>query len=158
MSKVVLVYGSGGHGEQARRLVEYLSAMHKEVEVVAHVCELDAKEVSEGEILRLPRMMVYGKKNSIFPVAGKSLNSFIRAMIFLGRHKPDVVVSTGPAFSIPVMYASKLIGAKNVYIESWSRFETMSRSAKLSRPVVNTYVVQNKSLARTLGAPYVGRL
>ena len=76
----------------------------------------------------------------------------LRALKILLRERPDVVISTGAEVAIPFSWLGKLLGAKIVYIETWTRVHTRSGTGPLVYPVADLFLVQWPSLLGSYGS------
>lgn len=144
---VLLVYGEGGHRAQMKRLYAQLKPELKArgFEAVG-VCEYE-DSIDEFENYSLPALRdkySWGKSFVMAPVAiFKYLSAIIR---IAGRHKIVGVISTGPGLAIVPSLIFKLLGARIVFVETWSRFETSSLTGRVMYRVADRFYYQNKSL------------
>jgi UDP-N-acetylglucosamine:LPS N-acetylglucosamine transferase len=69
------------------------------------------------------------------------LRNFILAMQVLHREKPELIISTGAGVAVPFMIIGKLLGAKTIFIESITRVEQLSLSARLVLPFLDSLYV-----------------
>ena len=73
------------------------------------------------------------------------------------RERPSVVLTTGADIAVPFAWIGRLLGARVVYVESFTRIETVSLSCKLIKPVANRVYVQWPELLAALpDARFVG--
>ena len=87
------------------------------------------------------------------------IKNIILAIKILKKKKPDVVISTGAGVSVPFIYIAKLLRIKTIYIESLTRINGLSLSAKLVYPVVDHLIVQWPELENRYGkAKFVGQV
>lgn len=68
-------------------------------------------------------------------------NAFV-AWKVLKKEKPDLIISSGAAVSVPFFYLGKLFGAKLIYIEVFDRIDKSTLSGKLVYPIVDKFIVQ----------------
>lgn len=68
-------------------------------------------------------------------------NTFV-AWKVLRKEKPDLIISTGAAVSVPFFYIGKLFGAKLIYIEVFDRIDKPTMSGRMVYPIVDKFVVQ----------------
>lgn len=68
-------------------------------------------------------------------------NTFL-AWKVLRKEKPDLIISSGAAVSVPFFYLGKLFGAKTIYIEVFDRINAPTLSGKLVYPVTDKFIVQ----------------
>jgi beta-1,4-N-acetylglucosaminyltransferase len=73
------------------------------------------------------------------------------------RERPSIVLTTGADIAVPFAWIGRLFGARVVYVESFTRIETVSLSCKLIKPVANRLYVQWPELLAALpDARFVG--
>ena len=56
--------------------------------------------------------------------------------------KPDLIISSGAAVSVPFFYLGKLFGSKLIYIEVFDRIDKPTLSGRLVYPIVDKFIVQ----------------
>ena len=78
----------------------------------------------------------------------------------LYHERPQLMVSTGAEIAIPFFYLAKILGINTIYIESWSRVNTPSATARLIYPVADIFLVQWEGLLKEFGkkASFKGRV
>lgn len=81
----------------------------------------------------------------------KMLRAFAKTFCILVKEKPDVIVSTGSEIAIPAFYIAKLLGIKTIYVESWCRINTPSRTGKIVYPISDVFLVQWPQLLNKYG-------
>jgi beta-1,4-N-acetylglucosaminyltransferase len=75
----------------------------------------------------------------------------------LSATRPRVIVTTGAGIAVPFAWIGRALGARVVYIESFTRIDRASLSCRLIAPVTNRLYVQWPELANRLSAArYVG--
>lgn len=70
------------------------------------------------------------------------LRNFIVAFRVLLRLRPDLVVSTGAAVSIPFFMLARIFGIQTVYIEVYDRIQSRTVSGRICRPLSSAFLVQ----------------
>jgi beta-1,4-N-acetylglucosaminyltransferase len=60
----------------------------------------------------------------------------------LKKEKPDLIISSGAAVSVPFFYLGKIFGAKVIYIEVFDRIDKPTLSGKLVYPIVDKFIVE----------------
>ncbi len=73
-------------------------------------------------------------------------NLFLAFRVLL-KEKPDIIISTGAAVSVPFFYLGRLLRKRTIYIESLSRVSELSLSGKLVYPITSEFIVQWEELA-----------
>ena len=86
------------------------------------------------------------------------IKNLFLAMKVLKREKPDVIISTGAGVGVAFICIGFLMGIKSIYIESVTRVRSLSLTAKLVYPIIDSLLVQWPELAQKYHkARYVGR-
>lgn len=70
------------------------------------------------------------------------VRNFLVAFRVLLRRRPDLVVSTGAAVSIPFFTVARILGIKTVYIEVYDRIDSRTVSGRICRPLSSAFLVQ----------------
>ena len=74
-------------------------------------------------------------------------NAFVSLRV-LCEHKPKVVISTGALATIPVCILGKILGKKVIYIESFARMDSPSKTGKLMYKIADKTVIQWESVQK----------
>lgn len=86
-----------------------------------------------------------------FPT-NRNIRNLIRntylAFKIIRKERPDVIISSGAAVSVPFFYIGKLFGCKTIYIEVFDRIDKSTISGKLVYPVTNVFIVQWEQMKR----------
>jgi UDP-N-acetylglucosamine:LPS N-acetylglucosamine transferase len=87
------------------------------------------------------------------------LRNFVVAARVLRARRPDLVVSTGAAVSIPFFVLARLLGINSVYVEVYDRVSSRTVSGRICRPLASAFLVQWDSQRELYpGSVVVGRL
>lgn len=130
--KVCLVGSSGGHLSHLYMLKPFWK--NKEHFWVTFDKE-DARSLLDGERVF---HCYYPTNRSIKALL---INTRI-ALKVLRNEKPDLIISTGAAVSIPFFYIGKIMGAKLMYIEVFDRINKPTLSGKMVYPITDKFIVQ----------------
>ena len=80
-----------------------------------------------------------------FPT-NRSLKALIKntkiAWKVLRKERPDLIISSGAAVSVPFFYLGKLFGAKLIYVEVFDRIDKPTMSGKMVYPIADKFIVQ----------------
>lgn len=77
----------------------------------------------------------------------------------VSRERPKLLITTGAGVAVPFAWVARLRGARIVYVESVTRIEDLSLSAKLVAPIAERLYVQWPELAEAHPrAVYCGNL
>jgi beta-1,4-N-acetylglucosaminyltransferase len=146
---VLLVCSSGGHLLQ---LVSLRPAWQGLSRAWVTFDKSDARSLLRGERV----IFAHGPTNRNVP---NLLRNLVLAARVLRRARPRVVVTTGAGVAVPFAWLGRLMGAKVVYVESFTRIGGPSLSLRLIRPVAGRLYVQWPELAARLrGARHVGNV
>ncbi|MBI3335333.1 MAG: polysaccharide biosynthesis protein [Candidatus Portnoybacteria bacterium] len=107
------------------------------------------------------------KDYKIYSVNNPQRNPFkfilhsIVSLRILAKEKPDVVITNGAGLVVPICFLSKfLFKSKIVFIESFSRIDTPSKTGKIIFKIADLFIVQWADLQKFYGskAVYGGQL
>jgi UDP-N-acetylglucosamine:LPS N-acetylglucosamine transferase len=154
---VLLVYGSGGHAAQMKRLVDGIKARKIDLSFVA-IAETDRAIVDTVQQYSVPPLR--SKYRRIFPHSARSWLTVIGlTALAVRRYRILSMISTGPGIAIPAALVCCALGKPVVHFETWSRFRTRSLAGKVLYRVASRFYVQNKEqLSLYPEASFNGRL
>jgi len=110
----------------------------------------DTRTLLEDETV----VFAYGPTTRNLPNLARNLRL---ALKLVRSARPRVIVTTGAGIAVPFAWIGRLLGARVVYIESFTRIESPSLSGRLIAPVTDRLYVQWPELARKLRrARYAG--
>lgn len=144
---ILFVYGVGGHEAQMSRLYNKLCPF----------IHLDYKNITFSDSRRAPSwsnhhytsVEVRSKHSLIETLVSFA---FVRVFVELVRisrsYKICVVVSSGPGISVLSALFFRVLGAKVVHVETWSRFETYSFTGRIMYYISDKFYVQNRPLMK----------
>jgi len=162
--RILVVLGAGGHTRQMLRLVELLGPDFDYAYVVP-----DYDQVSETKIripgpvyrIKQPREKKQGHTDGPLQVMWKMPGALKTAWNILGEVQPDLIIGAGPSLQIPIAVAAKLRGIPHIFIETASKIEFLSFTARIIYRfrLYDRFYVQWESLAEMYPrARYAGRL
>lgn len=136
--KVLLVCSSGGHFKALYQLHPFWGARERQW-VTFRTIQTEAQ--LGGETV-----------DWAWSPTNRNLPNLIRNMRLawkiLRRDRPDLVISTGAGVAVPFLMLGKLLGSRTIFIESITRVNDLSLSAKLSLPFLNVLYVHWGQLQR----------
>jgi beta-1,4-N-acetylglucosaminyltransferase len=146
---VLLVYGSGGHREQMVRLHRLLKPEFETRNYrIVGLCE-DGHSIDEFDNYTVPVIRnKYSRLKSMLAAPFRLMFNLIIVVKILVQEEIVAIVSTGPGLAVIPAVVFKLAGARIVYVETWSRFETKSVSGILMYKLSDRFFYQNKSLGK----------
>lgn len=143
--RICLAASSGGHLRQLLDLQPFWEA--HDVHFVTEDTPL-AKSLLPAHRVHLVAHFRLGqlRTHRLPRVASAVARNCVAAWRTVRDEKPNLVVSTGAGSVFPAILFAKMRGAKFVLIESFARFESPSRFARLGRRFADVVIVQSASL------------
>ncbi len=138
--KIALVCTQGGHLTETLQVMEAFEG--NEVFFVTHYSPRDE------ELHRIAPAYFcanIGERPLVF------LRTFGWALRLLLRERPQVIFSTGSEIALPFFFWGKVMGIKTIFLESWCRVYSLSRTGKLAYPLVDEFWVQWPQLLEACG-------
>ncbi|MBD2666008.1 glucosyltransferase [Richelia sinica FACHB-800] len=130
--KFLLVCSSGGH-------FKALQQLHPFWENQERLWVTFRTATTEAELTEEKVFWAYSPTNRNFPNFCRNL---LLAWQVIRKNRPDVIISTGAGVAVPFLILGKLFGKKTIFIESITRINTLSLSAKLTLPFLSILYVQ----------------
>lgn len=158
--QILLVYGSGGHNEQMKRLYNKLLVKNNNLEFIS-ICDNDVKNKLTTKVYTITSVT---DKFSYINLALKLPLKIISIVKVLNQIKNeneiDYIISSGPGIAIIVSLFFKFFTkTKIIHIETWSRFYSKSLTGRFMYYIANDFFVQNQELLKLYpNAKYKGRL
>ena len=134
--KLLLISSTGGHFNALCQLAPFWS-QHDRTWVTFK--SATTEQFLAEESVR----WAFGPTNRNIPNLLRNLKLAV-SVIFGSR--PDMVVSTGAGVAVPFIVLAKLLGIRTVFIESFTRVDDLSLSAKLVLPFIDKLYVQWEEL------------
>jgi UDP-N-acetylglucosamine:LPS N-acetylglucosamine transferase len=76
------------------------------------------------------------------------LRNALLALRVLRHERPELIIATGAGVAVPFLILGRLLGARTVYVESITRIESLSLTARLSLPFLSVLYVHWPQLQR----------
>lgn len=162
--EILLVYGSGGHNEQMKRLHKSLKALSQNQNqnlTFISLCDDDVKYiVTEKKYIVQSVTNKFSYFMLLLKLPLKLINILKVLNIIKKENNITSVISTGPGLSIIAsLYFKIFMKVKIIHIETWSRFYSKSLTGRFMYYIADDFFVQNKELLNTYPkASYKGRL
>lgn len=98
------------------------------------------------------KYMVYCSRKYKFTYYFKEFVNLIRALHYLIKYNPDVIVTTGTHTAVPTCVIAKWVKKKIIYIESFAKNTTPTKSAEYiqKKKIADTLVVQWETMKGVL--------
>jgi beta-1,4-N-acetylglucosaminyltransferase len=129
---VMLVASSGGHLLQLLALSDAWEGLPR---IWISNDKRDARSLLAGE----DAIFLSGPSSRNIPSLLRNLRVAVRV---IAARRPGVVLTTGADIAVPFAWIGRLFGARVIYVESFTRIETVSLSCRLIAPVASRIYVQ----------------
>jgi beta-1,4-N-acetylglucosaminyltransferase len=129
---VLLVCSSGGHFKGLQQLHPFWDNQER-------FWVTFKTATTEAELTGEKVYWAYSPTNRNFPNLFRNL---LLSWQLIRKIRPNVIISTGAGVAVPFLILGKLLGSKTVFIESVTRVNTLSLSAKLVLPFLSVLYVQ----------------
>jgi UDP-N-acetylglucosamine:LPS N-acetylglucosamine transferase len=142
---VFLFYGEGGHKTEMKALLSRLNNLREDVNYIGLV---EGKGVI-GKIKNyhlIPMRSKYNKLFTLFLIPCCLFYNTLKVLFLLMKYRPRGIISTGPGSVFFPAVICKILGKKIVYVETCTRFNTKSLTAKFMYRLANKFYVQNTEL------------
>lgn len=136
--KLCFAASSGGHFEQ----IAMLKPLMEKYDSFVVTEETAYKAVIKGQ--KMYYMHQVNRREKLMPL-WMVVNSFRSLKVFL-IEKPDMVITTGVLAMIPLCILSKLFGKKLIYIESFAKVSSPTKTGKLLYKYADQFYVQWESM------------
>lgn len=162
--RLLIVLGAGGHTKQMLRLVDLLGPEYDYCYVVPDYDVISETKIRiPGPVYRIkqPREKKLGRTDGPLTVLRKMPGAMKTAWGILGDARPDAVIGAGPSLQIPIAIAAKARGVPHIFIETASKIEFLSFTARLvyKYRLYDRFYVQWEHLTESYPrARYAGRL
>jgi UDP-N-acetylglucosamine:LPS N-acetylglucosamine transferase len=127
--KLMVTLAGGGFLLEAQSLIRRLGADYDYCYITSEDCMIPA-ELSGAEIYRMRPFALLAE-----PHLWQRIPAFIRALFqahqALSKTRPDCIICVGSAMAVPMGIAAKILKIRLVYVESITRYERPSLTARL---------------------------
>lgn len=146
MKKIMAVASEGGHWKQLCRLVPFFSEYD-----VTYVTTNNKETSPNGE-------KIYFVNDSNKDKKIKMIVMFIRAFFVFLKVWPSVVITTGAAPGLAMVFYAKIFKRKSIWIDSIANANELSLSGKIAKRFATHTLSQWEDVARKEGVLHKGRL
>lgn len=156
-TKVLLVYGEGGHEAQMNRLATGLSVVSPQ-DFIALTDSYKHYDWCDNYFL-VNEVRDKHRRQWFAPIF--NISRIINQLFTIRRQfKVVTVISSGPGVSFVAALFFKLFGgARVIHVETWSRFYSRSLTGRMMYWIADIFYIQNRELASLYPkAIYSGRL
>ena len=162
-TEILLVYGSGGHNEQMKRLsseITKLCSQNNENILFISLCDEDVLHPITDQVYFVPSVTdKFSYLKLLFKMPLRMIETFNILHKLNKQYDIQYMITTGPGLGVLSALYFKLFGKKVIHIETWSRFYSKSLTGRFMYYLADTFFVQNKELLDLYPkAIYTGRL
>lgn len=134
MKKVLLISSSGGHLTQLKLIKDHISVQKNEYKL-----KIASEKISKNDSIDYKFRQFNRKKiNMLFALV---YNLFLSIKIYF-EFKPDIIISTGAGVVVLPVIVFKLLGSKIIYVESFAKRLSLTKSGSLIYKVADAFYVQ----------------
>lgn len=134
MKKVLLISSSGGHLTQLKLIKDHISVQKNEYKL-----KIASEKISKNDSIDYKLRQFNRKKiNMLFALI---YNLFLSIKIYF-EFKPDIIISTGAGVVVLPVIVFKLLGSKIIYVESFAKRLSLTKSGSLIYKVADAFYVQ----------------
>ena len=134
--KLCLVASSGGHYEQIMKIsklfTKYEGIIVTEKTMINNKADYYFPQVNRKELSCIIKML-------------KIIIISIKILLF---EKPDAIISTGALCCVPLCFLGKVIGKKIIFIESFAKVNTPTKTGKLIYKISDLFIIQWETLRK----------
>lgn len=92
------------------------------------------------------RYLIHGTRKYMLKYIFIELFNVFKSMYYYTIFSPEIIVTTGTHTAVPMCYISKFFGKKVIFIESFAKRTSPTKSGKLVYKIADTFVIQWESL------------
>lgn len=147
--KICFAASSGGHFEQIMMLKPLMEKYS------GFILTEKTKYKTGQNIENTYCIMQINRKEKLFLI--KLLLNFILSFVIYVKEKPDVIISTGVLAMIPMCLIMKFFGKRLIYIESFAKVTSPTKTGKLLYKYADQFYVQWETMKKIYpNAIYLG--
>lgn len=154
--KIAVFVSGGGHLDEALSALESIEGH----EWLLFTYNLKNLREFKHPLFEKVYFLSFFSSRSLMLYASLAAGFFQCLWIFL-HERPQVLISTGSEIAILPFYLGKfLFGTRNIFLETVTRFQVPSATARVIYPASDFFLVQWKDLLKHFGpkAKYAGRI
>lgn len=133
--RICLVASGGGHLMELMKLVPA-------VEEHDFYIVTEKNVASENTIKKYRHHYVLQQERRTWDFPGKFAYNILASLYFLLKERPDYIISTGAGAAYPTCKIGKMLGKKVIFLESFCRLKTPTKTAQMVYPFADHFLVQ----------------
>ncbi|MGX6971788.1 PssD/Cps14F family polysaccharide biosynthesis glycosyltransferase [Vagococcus lutrae] len=141
MEKICFISSSGGHFEQ----LKMLKTLSEDYDIF-YVTEKTEYNLHENSINghKLYLLNQINRKDKFLIL--KLIRVFLKSFLIFKKEQPNIIISTGALSVIPMFLIGKLYNKKLVFIESYAKVNSPTKSGKFLYRITDVFIVQWESM------------
>jgi len=144
-SKILIVCEPGGHFRQIQEIIDIFP-----IDKTLLVTYQTNTTLENYEMHIIENCAPIVTKSTKIDFLKFLLRVFKEAIKLIKEYKPDIILTNGGGgLAVPFSYVGKIFGSKIVFLETVSRVDSKSSSAKIIYPIANKFLIQwEKNLSK----------
>ena len=152
--RVLLISSVGGHLEQLLGLKGVINEFDSYIVTEKNKSTLNLKN-KYSNIFFIP----YLSRKNFLSFVFNFIKGIFCSLGYYFKIKPNVIITTGSGAVMPMCLIGKLFGSKVVFIETFSRIESKTKTGKLAYSFADLFIVQWEELLTIYPkAVYIGHI
>lgn len=135
MKKICLVASGGGHLMELMKLLPAVDGHDFYIVTEKNIA-------SENTIKKYRHHYVLQQERRTWDFPLKFAYNIVASLYFLLKERPDCIISTGAGAAYPTCKIGKMLGKKIIFLESFCRLKTPTKTAKMVYPFADHFLVQ----------------
>lgn len=136
--KVCLISSTGGHFMQLKQLITLASKYDFYIVTEDNEISRSFQKKTGYKIYYLEQQ----ERNNLLKFAIKVLKNMYFSFKYVIKERPDVIISTGAGSTVFTCILGKIVGCKIIYIESFAKIDSPTKSGKLVYKFADRFYVQ----------------
>lgn len=136
--KVCLISSTGGHFMQLKQLITLASKYDFYIVTEDNEISRSFQKKTGYKIYYLEQQ----ERNNLLKFAIKVLKNMYFSFKYVIKERPNVIISTGAGSTVFTCILGKIVGCKIIYIESFAKIDSPTKSGKLVYKFADRFYVQ----------------
>ena len=136
--KVCLISSTGGHFMQLKQLIALASKYDFYIVTEDNEISRSFQKKTGYKIYYLEQQ----ERNNLLKFAFKVVKNMYFSLKYIIKERPDVIISTGAGSTVFTCILGKIVGCKIIYIESFAKIDSPTKSGKLVYKFADRFYVQ----------------
>lgn len=137
MKKICFISSCGGHFTQLLKLLPVAEGMNYYIVTERN---LVAENIINANNLKHHFLLQQERKNIMFIV--RFIANILLSLYFFLKERPDYIITTGAGVVLPTCIYAKLFGTKIIYLESFARIYSASKTGQIVYKFADYFYVQ----------------